>query len=153
MGKRGPQPKPTALRVLHGDRPDRINDDEPMPAEGEVTAPEDLSDDARAVWDRLAPDLIRVGVLTPWDVDAFRITCEALARYQQATRLVNGSALLVQGPNGFVKNPALVVQREAETTFAQYGARFGLTPSDRSQLKVDASGAGAKGPGAERLLS
>jgi P27 family predicted phage terminase small subunit len=153
VGKRGPAPKPTQLRVLHGDRPDRINDAEPIPADGEVTAPEDLSDDARAVWDRLAPDLIRVGVLTPWDVDAFKITCEALARYQQATRLVNGSALLVQGPNGFVKNPVLVVQREAETTFAQYGARFGLTPSDRSQLKIGAPGAGAKGPGAERLLS
>lgn len=153
MGKRGPAPKPTALRVLHGDRRDRINDREPIPPEGEVTPPEDLSSDARAVWDRLASDLIRVGVLTPWDVDAFRITCEALARYQQATKLVNGSALLVQGPNGLIKNPALAVQREAETTFAQYAARFGLTPSDRSQLKVDVPVAGGKGPGAERLLS
>lgn len=152
MGKTGPKPKPTALRILHGDRKDRINDQEPTPAEGEVIAPEELSEEARAAWDRLAPDLIRLGVLTPWDVDAFRITCEALARYRAATRLVNGSALLVQGPNGLVKNPALVVQREAEVTFSQYGARFGLTPSDRSQLKVETPGAGT-GPGAERLLS
>ncbi|WP_410646346.1 phage terminase small subunit P27 family [Amycolatopsis sp. cmx-4-54] len=152
MGARGAKPKPTALKVLHGDRPDRINHAEPIPPEHEVTAPEDLSDDARAVWDRLAPGLIAVGVLTTWDVDAFVIVCEALARYKQATKLVNGSALLMQGPNGFVKNPALIVQREAETTFAQYGARFGLTPSDRSQLKVDAS-AQANGAGAERLLS
>lgn len=151
MGKRGPAPKPTALRVLHGDRKDRINDTEPTPAEREVTAPEELSDDARAAWDRLAPDLIRVGVLTTWDVPAFVIVCEALARYRAATKLVNGSALLVQGPNGFVKNPALLVQREAEVTFAQYGSRFGLTPSDRSQLKVEPPGAG--GQGAERLLS
>jgi P27 family predicted phage terminase small subunit len=152
MGARGAKPKPTALKVLHGDRPDRINHAEPIPPENEVTAPEELSDDARAAWDRLAPGLISVGVLTAWDVDAFVVVCEALARYKQATKLVNGSALLVQGPNGFVKNPALIVQREAETTFAQYGARFGLTPSDRSQLKVDAPGA-AKGPSAERLLS
>lgn len=151
MGKRGPAPKPTALRVLHGDRRDRINDAEPQPAEGEVTAPEELSDDARAVWDQLAPDLIRVGVLTAWDVPAFVMVCEVLARYRQATKLVNGSALLVQGPNGFVKNPALLVQREAEVTFAQLGARFGLTPSDRSQLKVEPPG--ASGQGAERLLS
>jgi P27 family predicted phage terminase small subunit len=152
MGKRGPAPKPTALRVLHGVRPDRINDHEPIPGEGEVTAPEELSDEARALWDQLAPGLIRVGVLTTWDVPAFVIVCEALARYRAATKLVNGSALLVQGPNGLVKNPALMVQREAEMTFAQYGARFGLTPSDRSQLKVDRPGAGA-GSGAERLLS
>lgn len=151
MGKRGPAPRPTALRVLHGDRRDRINDAEPQPAEGEVTAPEELSDDACAVWDQLALDLIRVGVLTAWDVPAFVMVCEALARYRQATKLVNGSALLVQGPNGFVKNPALLVQREAEVTFAQLGARFGLTASDRSQLKVEPPG--ASGQGAERLLS
>jgi hypothetical protein len=30
---------------------------------------------------------------------------------------------------GLIKNPALVVQREAEVTFAQFDARFGLTPS------------------------
>lgn len=46
--------------------------------------------------------LIRLGV-TPGDVDAFAITCEALAPYQ----LVNGAALLAQGPTGFRKNPAL----------------------------------------------
>ncbi|WP_010311437.1 P27 family phage terminase small subunit [Saccharopolyspora spinosa] len=55
--------------------------------------PESLSEDARAVWDRLTPSLIAVGVLTPWDTDAFVIVCEALARYQQATKLVNGSSL------------------------------------------------------------
>ncbi|MBB5154973.1 phage terminase small subunit P27 family [Saccharopolyspora phatthalungensis] len=152
MGARGAKPKPTALKVLHGDRSDRINHEEPLPPEGEVTPPEELSDDARAVWNRLAPSLIAVGVLTPWDTDAFVIVCESLARYKQATKLVNGSALLVQGPTGFVKNPALTVQREAETTFAQYGARFGLTPSDRTQLKVDVA-SGRSGAGAERLLS
>ncbi|TDQ01260.1 phage terminase small subunit P27 family [Labedaea rhizosphaerae] len=150
MGKRGPAPKPTALRVLHGDRPDRINNDEPLPAEGGITAPDTLSDDARAAWDRLAPDLIACGVLTAWDVDGFAMVCEALARYRAATKLVNGSALLVQGANGFVKNPALVVQREAEMTFAQLGARFGLTPSDRSQLKVERGGSADN---AARLLS
>ena len=87
MGARGAKPKPTALKVLH--------------------------DDARAARDRLALGLIAVGVLTSWDVDVFAIVCEALARYKQATKLVNG----------FVKNPALIVQHEAETTFAQYGAR------------------------------
>lgn len=153
MGKRGPAPKPTALRVLHGDRRDRINDQEPVPPDGEIVPPEEISPDARQVWERLAPSLIACGVLTAWDVDAFWMACEALARYRQATRLVNGSALLVQGPNGLTKNPALVVQREAETSFAHYGARFGLTPSDRSQLKIDPAGGGGKARGAERLLS
>jgi hypothetical protein len=54
----------------------------------------------RTVWDRLAPGRIAVGVLTTWDVDAFIIVCEALAHYRQATKLVNGSAVPVQGRTG-----------------------------------------------------
>lgn len=153
MGKRGPEPKPTALRVLHGDRKDRINDAEPVAPEVEVRPPEELSDEAREIWDRLAPSLIAVGVLTVWDIDAFQITCEALARYKAATKLVNNSALLVQGTTGLMKNPALVVQREAEDSFQRYGARFGLTPSDRSQLKIEAPQSKPQGRDAGRLLS
>lgn len=84
MGKRGPEPKPTALRVLHGDRKDRINDAEPVAPEVEVRPPEELSDEAREIWTRLAPSLIAVGVLTVWDIDAFQITCEALGAAQSS---------------------------------------------------------------------
>lgn len=48
------EPKPTALKVLHGDRSDRFNREEPLPPESEVSPPAELSDDARAVWDPLA---------------------------------------------------------------------------------------------------
>lgn len=68
--------KPTALRVLHGDRKDRTNDQEPVPPEGEVAPSEETSPDARAVWERLARSLIACGVLTSWGVDAFWMTCE-----------------------------------------------------------------------------
>lgn len=66
---------------------------------------------------------------------------------RQATRLVNGSALLVQGPNGLAKNPALVVQREAETSFAHYGARFGLTPERPQSAEDRLCGRWGQGPG------
>ncbi|MFI7118590.1 hypothetical protein [Amycolatopsis sp. NPDC049868] len=65
--------------MLHGDRPDRIDHAEPIPPENEVIAPVNPSDDARAAWDRLAPGLIGVGVVTVWDVDAFVVVREALA--------------------------------------------------------------------------
>ena len=152
MGKRGPAAKPTKLRILHGDRADRINSDEPEPPEDEVRCPDWASDDAQAIWQRLAPGLEERGVLTAWDVDAFLVLCEALARYRSATQLVNGSALLVQGGSGLMKNPALQVQAEAERTFLQFAARFGLTPSDRQSIKVEVGRDGNKG-GADRLLS
>jgi P27 family predicted phage terminase small subunit len=152
MGKRGPAAKPTALRVLHGDRADRINDREPVPPVGAIVCPQWASDGAREIWARLAPDLEKRKVLTTWDVDAFLILCEALARYRNATALVNGSALLVQGGSGLMKNPALQVQAEAERTFLTYAARFGLTPSDRQSIKVEVGG-GDQNQGAGRLLS
>jgi P27 family predicted phage terminase small subunit len=131
MGKRGPAPKPTTLRILHGDRADRINTAEPVPPTEDIACPEWASD--------------------AWDIDAFLVVCEALARYKAATQLVNGSALLVQGGSGLMKNPALQVQAEAERTFLQFAARFGLTPSDRQGIKTEVAD-GATG-GAERLLS
>ena len=107
---------------------------------------------AATIWQRLAPGLEERGVLTAWDVDAFVVLCEALARYRSATQLVYGSALLVQGGAGLMKNPALQVQAEAERTFLQFAARFGLTPSDRQSIKVEVGREGNKG-GADRLLS
>jgi hypothetical protein len=38
MGKRGPAPKPTNLRVLHGEKPYRINQAEPKPRSSLLTA-------------------------------------------------------------------------------------------------------------------
>ncbi|WNV82225.1 phage terminase small subunit P27 family [Umezawaea sp. Da 62-37] len=152
MGKRGPAAKPTILRILHGDRPDRINDNEPVPPTQEIACPYWASEGARDIWNRLAPSLEERGVLTNWDVDAFLVLCEALARYRNATALVNGSALLVQGGSGLMKNPALMVQSDAERTFLQFAARFGLTPSDRQAIKVEV-GRGDQGQGAGRLLS
>jgi P27 family predicted phage terminase small subunit len=152
MGKRGPAPKPTQLLILHGDRKDRVNDAEPTPPANGITCPEWASEDARSIWQRLAPSLTKRGVLTRWDMDAFLVLCEALARYRSATQLVNGSALLVQGGSGLMKNPALMVQADAERTFLIYAARFELTPSDRQSIKVEVGG-DAKAGGADRLLS
>lgn len=152
-GNKGAVTKPTALKVLHGDRPDRINREEPVPPEAEVTPPESLSEAARVHWDRLAPSLIASGVLTVWDREAFGICCEALARYWEATKLVNGSALLVQGASGWIKNPALQVQAQASADFAAYAGRFGLTPSDRTKIKTEAPGGGAGKQDPSRLLS
>lgn len=114
------QRSPAALKVVHGDRSDRINHDEPLLSEGEVNPPAELSDDARAVWVRLAPGPDRCRRPHCLGIHAFVIVGEALARYRQVSRLVIGSTLLRQEPIRFVKNPRMVVQLEAKTTFAQY---------------------------------
>jgi hypothetical protein len=98
MGKRGPAPAPTAVRLLRGDRKDRVNFDEPMPAVGHSRAavvavgrrPIDLG------W--LAPDLERRGVLTVWDVEAFANNCDAAARRRRAVARLEAEGEVVEQP-------------------------------------------------------
>ncbi len=145
MGKRGPRPQPTELKVLHGARRDRINTAEPQPAAGEVVAPE-LSAAAREVWDRLAPDLEAKGVLTPWDADEFAGFCDAVARRDEAARQLDKHGEVIRAPvfdrNGkptgqrIVTSPWLSVWKAATDAVLRYGSRFGLSPSDRSQIKT-----------------
>ncbi|MEV3848103.1 phage terminase small subunit P27 family [Streptomyces microflavus] len=160
MGTRGPAPKPTQLRVLHGDRKDRINTDEPQPSALEVQPPEWLGHAGLEVWHTLADDLVLKGVLTAWDVEAFANWCEAVARRREAAERVAVEGAVIELPvynkNGELtghrlgKNPWLLALDAADAQVQRYGARFGLTPSDRSQLKI----APPKNPGgAERLLS
>lgn len=159
-GKGGRPAKPTSLKVLHGDREDRINRDEPLPERGDVAAPEWLDDRSRQVWDRLAPDLTAKGVLTSWDVDAFAAFCTVVVRNADALSDVacNGTSLttvereLSDGTVIYrvVKNPAWQVARESTALVATLGGRFGLNPSDRSQIKVGGDRGATQG--AERLL-
>ncbi|MET9396293.1 phage terminase small subunit P27 family [Kitasatospora sp. NPDC002965] len=151
MGSRGPAQKPTALRILHGDRKDRINTGEPAPSQQDIAAPEWLTDEAREVWNRLAPDLEQQGVLTAWDADTFAILCDALVQYRHASRLVAAGGVLIKGRrDAAVKNPALQVVRDTAQTVRAYAQEFGLTPSARSGLSLGGTG---QGLGPERLLS
>jgi P27 family predicted phage terminase small subunit len=146
MGRRGPAPKPTNLRVLHGDRKDRINDQEPVPSELEVKPPHWLAKSARAVWGRLAPDLERRGVLTAWDVEAFANYCDAVVRRYRAAKTLEREGEVVELPvfnkNGDLtghrlgRNPWSYALKDADAQVQRWGARFGLTPSDRSQISV-----------------
>lgn len=160
MGKRGPAPKPTNVRKLHGDRKDRINTDEPVPSALEADPPEWLVGEALEVWHRLADDLTARGVLTAWDTEAFGCWCDAVVRRRRAAAALASEGEVIETPvfnkNGDqtgtrpAKNPWTLVLNEADAQLQRYGARFGLTPSDRAQLKI---GGDEQGQGAERLLS
>lgn len=152
MGERGPKSRPNHLKALMGVDERYVNRDEPIPTEGAIVPPVDLPDDAQAVWDRLAPDLIAKKVLTSWDVDAFASYCRWAALYNRAAREVENEEVTVPGSHGgTVLNPAIRAMDTADKGMRAVGSRFGLTPGDRAELKVD-HGSGSRS-GAERLLS
>ncbi|MGO9735525.1 P27 family phage terminase small subunit [Mycobacterium sp.] len=122
------------MKILAGEREDRINRNEPTPTEASVAPAMPLSAGAQAIWDRLAPDLTDKGCLTPWDADAFTVFCDAAATYYE-TRALIGSSYAVQGSvKNTVVNPLWRIMRDCAEMMARIGARFGLTPSDRAGM-------------------
>ncbi|MFY1669506.1 phage terminase small subunit P27 family [Plantactinospora sp. WMMB334] len=129
---------------MRGTRSDRVNTAEPVPSAVDVGPPDWLTDAAVAIWDVYAPDLIRKGVLTAWDVEAFAVCCDAAARRRAAAVTLAQEGEIVQLPvfdkNGKLtghrksRNPWLLVLNQADAQLGRWAARFGLTPSDRAQL-------------------
>lgn len=152
MGKRGPRPQPTKLKLLKGEEHrDRINDDEPEPAPADPVLPDEVAEEVRAVWDATVLQLQAMGLAYAADSDSLRCYCEAVVSHRRASAVLAKTGVLVKGLHGnWVRNPALQIQRDAATTVRGFAQEFGLTPSARSQL-----GAGNDPPamGAERLLS
>lgn len=145
-GKGGRPKKPTQLKVLHGDRRDRIPTDEPVPDAEEIAKPDSLSEDAVEVWDRLAPDLIRKGVLTAWDVDMFAAFCNAVVVNRTAmaevdehgTKILTVARELASGDLVYAlkPNPAWPIAKQSAELMTSIGGRFGLSPADRAGLSV-----------------
>jgi P27 family predicted phage terminase small subunit len=138
MGKRGPAPKPTNLRVLHGDRRDRINTREPQPREALPEPPERMSPGALVIWEYTIEELASMRTITAADRDALACYCEAVATHRRASELLARSDILMKALHGdrLVRNPLLAVQRDAAYTIRQFAGEFGLTPSARSSIRV-----------------
>lgn len=153
MGARGPKKTPTALKVLGGQKD--AGTKEPIPDAGAVQMPTNLSDGAAAVWTRLAPDLIKKGVLTPWDVDEFAAFCDAVERRDRAAAELDEEGEVVSAPvfdrNGKQTgerrqlNPWWQVWKGANEGILRFGARFGLSPSDRADLNIPRTPTGEEG--------
>lgn len=144
--------KPTKLKLLHGDdkkNPGRVNRSEPLPADDHVAPTEELAGEALEAWDRIAPDLIRKGVLTPWDAQAFTTYCQTVAHYREASRCLAVEGYTARGAaGGVIKSPYWQIMRDAIAVMTTIGGRFGLTPSDRAQLSI---GEATRAPGADLL--
>lgn len=135
MGKRGPAPMPTALKLLHGERrAQRLNRTAPKPTGGPVM-PTGMSLASQKVWRRQIKALGATGVLTAVDADCLRAYCESVTRYEVSARLLEDSGPLVQGRSGdLVKNPLHQVARDNAMLMARFAMLLGFVPSAREGL-------------------
>ena len=137
MGTRGPQPKPTALKILAGEtRPSVINYAEPIPEGGALTPPADIRTEARVIWEQVVAALGKTGVLTSADKHILRLYAEAMARYIEAEGMLVKTGPLIKGRDGnFVKNPLHQIVRDNADAVKKYAREIGLTPAARVGLR------------------
>ena len=130
--------KPTKLKVLEGNRGKRpLPESEPTPKPKAPKCPADLDKDAKGVWDRLAPMLERLGLLTEADGDMFAHLCQIRAR------LVNIHKYIKKHNSGedvvYDTRPVsqyITLEKQYYDIFRRYAAEFGLSPRGRVGLVV-----------------
>lgn len=153
MGKRGPAPMPTALRLVKGERKSRLNDDEPQPKEGLPLCPLGATEEVHAVWKYTLDQLDHMRIVTLADRDSLYAYCEAVVMHRIASHVIATEGIIAEGMHGgMVKHPALQVQRDSAQMIRAFAQEFGLTPSARSTIKMHVQDEG-KVQGAGRLLS
>lgn len=144
MGKRGPAPTPTKLKLLKGNPGKRaVNAQEPVATKvtHDLPAPKDLPAVARDLWVELMPQLRAMRVLTQADVIALRVLCEVYAEYRAARTVVerDGMTHVSIAESGFemiMKRPEVGIAADAQRRLLRLMQEFGLTPSARSAIKV-----------------
>lgn len=136
MARRGPTPKPTALRIIDGDRKSRFNEYEPKPRPEPPQCPDDVAPEVREIWDYTVAELDAMGNAYAADRDALRAYCEAVVSHARACAVLAKSSVLIKGLHGgMVRNPAVAIQRDTAHTLRAFAQEFGLTPSARTRIE------------------
>jgi P27 family predicted phage terminase small subunit len=143
MGKRGPPPKPSALKKAQGTyRPSRAPENEIEPPPGDPGCPDHLDALGQAEWKRIVPLLESVKVLTLADHAALEGYCfnYSMAVYYQklaqAEPMVEVPLVTKGGGVEHVTkpNPASAEARRHWVLVRAFASEFGLTPSARTRV-------------------
>jgi P27 family predicted phage terminase small subunit len=145
---RGPKVKPAHLKLLEGNPGKRrVPTNEVRPRCDRIPEPPPfLIGIARQEWDRVAPQLYHLGLLTGVDIMPLAAYCQACGRWilaetrqaEMAERDELTSGLVIKTTNGSViQSPLVGIARRAAADMVRYASEFGLTPSARARLALD----------------
>jgi P27 family predicted phage terminase small subunit len=101
--------------------------------------PKYLEGDARWLWDELAPEAIRLGLLTSLSVHAFAAMCEAFARWREYEYLSTKV-----GPQMAVQTGYRRIAREEREAMVRIGSKFGIDPAALGSVTATPPPAGDK---------
>lgn len=139
MGRRGPQPKPTALKKLEGNPGKRrINKKEPSPR-GKPSPPAMLDRDGKAEFRRLMAAL-PPGMLTRADRAVMSLHADAWSMYTQTRKEIEEHGILGVGSTGNdIVSPRISVLKFSAEVLLKTADRLGLSPAVRTRLETPSS--------------
>ena len=122
--------KPTKLKVIEGNRSKvALPENEPTPRPIMPKVPKDLSDEGEKVWERIAPKLEKLGLLTEIDGDMFGGMCEIRSRLAWIYKELQGC--------DEKQRPFLMKEeRLYSALFRMFAREFGMSPVGRVGLSV-----------------
>lgn len=142
-GSGGRNRKPTAVKKVQGNPGKRpLNKREPKPHPGMPAMPAGMPAEACAEWQRMAPILEKMGVLTVADGPALAAYCKLHAQILQAEAAIKKYGIVVAqidkdtGVAVLKKNPAVTVKSECLRLVIAFQREFGLTPASRSKVSA-----------------
>jgi P27 family predicted phage terminase small subunit len=150
MGLRGPAAKPTALKLVEGNRGKRrLNKREPKPKREIPSPPAHLSPEVAIEWGKFTVILDRMAVLTEADPRALEDLCEVSVEVRELradiaefgrTQKVKTKAGK-KGEKGATlmerQRPQVMMLADATRRLRAQLADFGLNPSARSRVQTD----------------
>lgn len=142
MGRRGPPPTPTEILNQRGSwrGKTKARKAEPKPETPAPNKPAWLLPLAAQEWDRVAPELQALKLLTAIDWASFAAYCQTYAHWVAAEQWmeVNGTVMTFKDRRGKVKYSAPVAQwgiaQKALEKMRQFAREFGLSPASRVGL-------------------
>lgn len=144
MGRRGPRPKPSAIKEFQGNPGKRaLPKNEPKPPLALPPSPKMLDVTARAEWKRVAKILHGVRVLTEADLATLKGYCVNFSRACEAEVLVNKEGVVItemrgSGENTYSiskENPAFTAGLKARRQMLEFARELGLTPASRTKIQ------------------
>jgi len=108
--------------------------------------PEYLDEFAKREWNRLSPELERLGLLSQVDMAAFEAYCKNYSTQCQADEIIKSEGLIIRtyginkdGEEFLIKiqkHPAVAIRSDAFEKMKAFLIEFGFTPASRSRVNA-----------------
>ncbi len=99
--------------------------------------PVELGEVARREWDRMAPQLASLRILTHLDRAALAAYCGAYAMWAEATEAIQKYGTMVKSPTGYpVQSPYVSIANRQAEIMMRIASEFGFTPASRSRISA-----------------